>query len=620
MLQSTRERFETKGPKRILCLDGGGLRGSLTLGILKELESFLRDRYGNDPRFRLGHYFDLIAGTSTGAIIAAMLAQGQSVEAIYYYYERLGEEVFRTTLLGKVTAGMVRSRYDRDALERYLQEAVGSEARLGGDSLITGLLIVAKHIDNHSVWPLGNNPNGQWFEASGGAFANKDYRIWKLLRASAAAPTYFDPETVEIRPGELSDFIDGGMSPFNDPSLQALMYATMKGYRVGWSTGAENLLLVSVGTGSFKPTEKEDDENASTDVPQGLERRRSRLMEPGSTVKRAFFSLMYDNQKYTKALMQWLSDSPTATNLDGEFGDLKGEVLGGRELLSYVRLDVELKPKSMRDVLSELSDVVRGREVDFDSLKRMDEPDNVDLMWRIGREVGASRIRKDFFPPGFDLQRAPPNVLRLGVTGHRLNVLRPHHLEPLRARVDETLARIASAVNAASPPRDEEAPPVCLVTAIAEGADRIAAWSALDQRCALECWLPFDRNEYEQDFLTMESRREFRQLLKLADVVEELPGSRDAEQDAYADVGSAVRKQSHLLLAIWDGEEARGRGGTAEVVREALDERIPVIWIHSEPSKGVRLLWPEQDGEPASAWSDQTGLDMDVLKNALSSL
>ena len=61
------EHFSSKGPKRILALDGGGLRGILSLGILKHLEATLRARHGGDRGFRLCHYFDLIAGTSTGA-------------------------------------------------------------------------------------------------------------------------------------------------------------------------------------------------------------------------------------------------------------------------------------------------------------------------------------------------------------------------------------------------------------------------------------------------------------------------------------------------------------------------------------------------------------------------
>ena len=65
------QHFTEPGAKRILALDGGGLRGILTLGILRHIEAVLAERHGQDTSFRLCHYFDLIAGTSTGAIIGS---------------------------------------------------------------------------------------------------------------------------------------------------------------------------------------------------------------------------------------------------------------------------------------------------------------------------------------------------------------------------------------------------------------------------------------------------------------------------------------------------------------------------------------------------------------------
>ena len=70
------------GPKRMLALDGGGVRGILTLQYLKRVEDILRKRAGNDQNFRLSQYFDLIGGTSTGSIIATGLALGWTVEKL----------------------------------------------------------------------------------------------------------------------------------------------------------------------------------------------------------------------------------------------------------------------------------------------------------------------------------------------------------------------------------------------------------------------------------------------------------------------------------------------------------------------------------------------------------
>src|SRR5262245_57552193 len=89
------QHFQASGPQAILALDGGGLRGILTLGLLRRIESILRARHGDDPAFRLCHYFDLIAGTSTGAIIAAALASGMSVDEVIGHYQALGRDVFQ---------------------------------------------------------------------------------------------------------------------------------------------------------------------------------------------------------------------------------------------------------------------------------------------------------------------------------------------------------------------------------------------------------------------------------------------------------------------------------------------------------------------------------------------
>lgn len=85
--QLTRDQhFSAPGPKRVLALDGGGLKGIVTLGSLARIEALLRTRHGDDGHFRLAHYFDLIAGTSTGAIIGAALARGMTVAEVAEYY------------------------------------------------------------------------------------------------------------------------------------------------------------------------------------------------------------------------------------------------------------------------------------------------------------------------------------------------------------------------------------------------------------------------------------------------------------------------------------------------------------------------------------------------------
>ena len=77
--------------------------------MLQKIEGILRDRHGGHADFRLCHYFDLIAGTSTGAIIAAALALGWTVEKLRAKYMDLGEIVFKKSLLRN---GLLRAKYD----------------------------------------------------------------------------------------------------------------------------------------------------------------------------------------------------------------------------------------------------------------------------------------------------------------------------------------------------------------------------------------------------------------------------------------------------------------------------------------------------------------------------
>ena len=97
-MKSLHEHLSLADTKRILSLDGGGIRGALSLGILKNIEDMLKERFKEvipPDSFRLHHYYDLIGGTSTGAIIAAALAIGMSVDEITQKYKELGSDIFQ---------------------------------------------------------------------------------------------------------------------------------------------------------------------------------------------------------------------------------------------------------------------------------------------------------------------------------------------------------------------------------------------------------------------------------------------------------------------------------------------------------------------------------------------
>jgi len=176
------------GPKRILALDGGGIRGVLTIQILRRIETILRERQPAALRaqFRLSDWFDLIGGTSTGAIIASGLAIGMSVDALDALYRRLGEAIFDESWF---RLGLLRAKFSEQPLRAALKSAFGS-IQLGGPELRTGLAIVTKRIDTGSPWVLHNNPRGRHYSERNddGSAANADYLLRDLVRASTAAP------------------------------------------------------------------------------------------------------------------------------------------------------------------------------------------------------------------------------------------------------------------------------------------------------------------------------------------------------------------------------------------------------------------------------------------------
>ncbi len=81
-------------PRKLLALDGGGIRGVLTLEVLSRMERLLADATGRGEGFRLCDFFDYIGGTSTGAIIAAGLARGMSAQELLEFYKRAGPAMF----------------------------------------------------------------------------------------------------------------------------------------------------------------------------------------------------------------------------------------------------------------------------------------------------------------------------------------------------------------------------------------------------------------------------------------------------------------------------------------------------------------------------------------------
>src|SRR3954469_12731211 len=234
------DRYRVRAPRKMLALDGGGIRGVLTLSILKAIEA----QVGR----RLCEYFDYIAGTSTGAIMAAGLAKGMTVDELIGFYRSTGTEMFqRTRFLDRLN-----SLYRDGPLQQQLKQVFGETTDLKPGNLETLLLVVTRNVTTDSPWPISSNPEARYNLLSRGD-CNLCIPLWKLVRASTAAPIYFPPEVIQTDPNDDSKtfvFVDGGVTPYNNPAFLLYRFATDPAYRRKWATGEKNLRLVSVGTGA----------------------------------------------------------------------------------------------------------------------------------------------------------------------------------------------------------------------------------------------------------------------------------------------------------------------------------------------------------------------------------
>lgn len=227
---------------RILSIDGGGIRGILPGQILVALEQKLREKTGN-PDAKIGQFFDMVAGTSTGAILAAACVCPEaggfkySAQDAVDIYLKDGDEIFDVGIWQKISTavGLSDEKYDAGRLEESLKKTFG-DTKLS--QLKRPTCFVSYNIDEREP---------RIFKQHLAKSASKhDYLVTDALRGSSAAPTYF--ETAKIRsfgPNEKAQIlIDGGMVA-NDPALVAYSEAISKGY----ATGIADMVIVSLGTG-----------------------------------------------------------------------------------------------------------------------------------------------------------------------------------------------------------------------------------------------------------------------------------------------------------------------------------------------------------------------------------
>jgi len=363
------EKLTVPGPKRILALDGGGVRGMVTLGFLEQLERLLRERHQR-PDLRLCDYFDLIGGTSVGSTLAAGLAIGMEVSELRELSMDLLQRVF-----GRKRWKIWHSIFWAKPLQEVLAE-LGKGRTLDDPFIQTGLCVVTKRADTRSTWPVSNHPSGRYFSH------NRAIKLQDLVYASAAAPFFFVPTRVEVGEGEVGAFVDGGVSMSNNPALQLFLMATLQGYPFHWETGEDKLLLVSIGTGAFKRRDS---------VEKVM---RSRAWDWTREVPTM---LIEDANSWNQLLLQLLSNSATPWVIDDEVGNLREDLIVPEPSLSYLRYDVPMTPSALVEV------GLPGLVKRIGALHNMTNADNRHDLLEAGRRFAQRQVQPEHFPHGFDL-------------------------------------------------------------------------------------------------------------------------------------------------------------------------------------------------------------------------
>jgi patatin-like phospholipase/acyl hydrolase len=230
---------------RILSIDGGGIRGLVPAMVLISLEQKLKERTGN-PNMRIADAFDLIAGTSTGAILtcgclcpdseSAPTRPRFSAEEIKELFVRRGGEIFSASLWQKICSvhGLNRERYEAKGLETVMVEYFGD---LKLSNLLRPCLITAYDIERRQA---------RFFtQHTAGGQVKNDYLVRDVIRAATAVPTYFPVARVESVAGVRSPLIDGSVFAGN-PALCAFAEARKK---LAGSPSTEQMAILSLGTG-----------------------------------------------------------------------------------------------------------------------------------------------------------------------------------------------------------------------------------------------------------------------------------------------------------------------------------------------------------------------------------
>jgi hypothetical protein len=212
-------------------------------------------------------------------------------------------------------------------------------------------------------------------------------------------------------------------------------------------------------------------------------------------------------------------------------------------------------------------------------------------------------------------------TINVGITGHRACLLPAGVIDALEPVIEDVFSTLRDAAQTIDPGKGfSRKVQLRLHTPLASGADQLAAKSAHASGYSVHALLPFEADEYRNDFAEGTELEEFENALQAAHRVKAIPGDRTDEVGAYVSVGKAMLDEADILVAVWDGGEGNGPGGTADVVGLALANAMPVIHIaidRDEESVTTRLLVGGDTSDPIVLPLADTEAYCAMIKDAL---
>ncbi len=234
-----------------------------------------------------------------------------------------------------------------------------------------GLNLLAQGWWTGAAWPVTNNPGAKYNDTKL-PDCNLRIPLWRLIRASTAAPTIFPPEEIELG-GRKHIFVDGAITPFNNPSFLMFLNATLPCYNIKWETGTDKLLLISVGTGRFRIRFKK---TVAGDI-NNLEQ-----------AKHSTLGMIDNSGSYQDILCRAAGDCLAGEPIDTEMGTLMGVENSGPwpKQFTYARYNHEFS-----------ADEVTALEASG-TTSNVDDLTSVEFFCREGAKYANAHVRTEHLP------------------------------------------------------------------------------------------------------------------------------------------------------------------------------------------------------------------------------